>query len=251
MNESLSKVLHEQTLSRLIDRLALQEVHGIDGGAYLPLVSKVPMVSGSLGQVQVFRGGPIAQLVTTSIVVPPIGLDSHMLFAFADTESTIPHFTLDSVRNGADYAFHLDLIPRVDLAVDLAYMDEVYTPLTATFKKQRELPGLKPAQLDPRQYAVMSPWMLVNRADESAFRASFDAVNAYLDHWFLLVEGAIGKSRGSGYSAAALASRDEAHRSVLFNPEVDKVWNQITPLIGAEAVARIIALLRNTRAVVV
>ncbi len=42
-------------------------------------------------------------------------------------------------------------------------MDHVFAPLTPAFKQHRELPGLKPAQLDPRQYAVMSPWMLVNR----------------------------------------------------------------------------------------
>lgn len=247
MSESLSKDLHDQTLSRIVERLGLREVHGAGGGAYLPLTSHAPMASGELGHVRVFRGGPICQLVTSTIVVPQIGLDSHMLFAFTDTEGAVPHFTVDSVRNGSDYAFHLDLIPRVDLAVELAYMDEVFAPLTPRFKQHRELPGLKPAQLDPRQYAVMSPWMLVNRADESAFRATFDAVNAYLDHWFGVLEGGVSAAALAQVAPAQLAQRDERHRSIIFNPAVDKVWNQIAPLIGADAVAQTIALLRSTR----
>ncbi len=247
MSESLSQQLHDETLNRIVERYALEELKGPDGGAYLPLISQVPMVQGALGQVRVFKGGPLTQLVSCTIVVPPIGLDSHMLFAFTDTDGGVPHFTVDSVRNGADYAFHLDLIPRLDLAASLAYMDEVFTPLTETFKQHRELEGLSPAQLDPRQYAVMSPWMLVNRADESAFRATFEAVNTYLEHWFELMSNGISPASLEGTDAAMRAQRDSAHRGVIFNPEVDKVWGQIAPLIGADAVDKIISLLQATR----
>lgn len=248
MSESLSQKLHDQTLNRLVERLGLSEVTGEDGDAWLPLISQVPMAQGQVGQVRIYEGDAITRLVTCTIVVPAIGLDSHMLFAFTDTEGAVPHFTVDSVRNGEDYAFHLDLIPRLDLAVELAYMDEVFAPLSEQFKQHQELPGLKQAQLDPRQYAVMSPWMLVNRADESAFLATFDAVNAYLDHWFTVLDAGVSDTSLTNSSADARAARDAGHRGVIFNPEVDKVWGQITPLIGAESVEKIIGLLRNTRA---
>lgn len=241
---SLSQQLHEETLSQLVQRLRLTEVENA-GGAWLPLISQASIAQGRIGQVRVFRGAAIAQLVSCTIVVPAIGLDSHMLFAFTDTESAVPHFTIDSVRNGADYAFHLDLIPRVDLAVELAYMDEVFAPLSECWKAHRALAGLKPALLDPRQYAVMSPWMLVNRADEAAFRATFAAVQAYLDHWFVLLERGVAAPVIA--SAAQRAARDAAHRGVLFNPDVDKVWTQIAPLIGADAVSQLLTLLRQTR----
>lgn len=247
MSESLSHQMHGQTVTRIVDKLGLKEVTAADGGAYLPLISHAPMAQGAVGGVRVFKGAGICQLVTCTIVVPAIGLDSHMLFAFTDTEGAVPHFTVDSVRNGADYAFHLDLIPRLDLAVELAYMDEVFAPLTEQFKQHRELPGLKPAQIDPRQYAVMSPWMLVNRADEAAFRSTFAAVEAYLSHWFTVLERGVSATALGDTTPAQRAKRDDGHRGVLFNPEVDKVWKQITPLIGAEAVAKTIALLRNTR----
>lgn len=248
MSESLSQKLHDETLNKIVDRLGLTEVPGDDGGPILPLISQVPMVEGALGQIRIFKGEGITKLLSCTIVVPPIGLDSHMLFAFTDTESGVPHFTVDSVRNGEDYAFHLDLIPRLDLAVELAYMDEVFSPLTEEFKKHGELPGLSQAQLDPRQYAVMSPWMLVNRADEAAFTATFDSVNTYLEHWFKLLDQGISDAALGSTTPEQRASRDVAHRTVLFNPEVDKVWGQITPLIGAESAEKIIAMLRDTRA---
>lgn len=247
MTESLSKALHDRTLNRIVGHLGLTEEQGAEGGPWLNLISRVPMAQGSVGQVRVFRGRPLCRLVACTITVPAIGLDSHMQFAFTDTEGAVPHFTLDSVRNGADYAFHLDLIPRLDLAVELAYMDEVFAPLTPVFKQHRELPGLKPAQLDPRQYAVMSPWMFVSRADEPAFRAAFDCVSAYVEHWLALLASGVSAGAIAGSTPAQRAARDAAHRAILFNPEVDKVWNQITPLIGADAVAALIGLLRNTR----
>ncbi len=42
----------------------------------------------------------------------------------------MPHFTLDSVLGQGSYAFHLDLIPRVELATHLTYVDWAHTPLT-------------------------------------------------------------------------------------------------------------------------
>lgn len=247
MSTSLSQQLHDQTLTRIVERLNLKEVKGGDGGAWLPLISQVPLAQGQIGQVRQFRGAPLTQLISCTIIVPAIGLDSHMLFAFTDTEGAVPHFTVDSVRNGNDYAFHLDLIPRLDLAVELAYMDETLAPLTPNFKQHRELPGLTPAQLDPRQYAVMSPWMLVNRASEAAFLATFDAVSAYLDHWFGVLERGVSPAALGTTTPTQRAARDAGHRAVLFNPDVDKVWKQIAPLIGADAVEKLITALRNTR----
>ena len=84
--------------------------------------------------------------------------------------------------------------------------------------------------------------MLVNRASETAFKATFDSVNRYLAHWFSLVENGVD---ASGVSGGQIAARDAGHRAVIFNPAVDKVWNQITPLLGADTVQTIIGLLRG------
>ena len=113
MNESASSLpdaLLQNTLNRVVEAFGLAEVAGENGGPWLPLVCQAPMYEGSVGQVRLYRGGPLFQVVTSDIVVPPIQLDSHMMFAFTPSDSAVPHFTLDSVRAGDHHAFHLDLI---------------------------------------------------------------------------------------------------------------------------------------------
>ncbi|HEY1075228.1 MAG TPA: hypothetical protein VGE51_00940, partial [Fontimonas sp.] len=65
--------------------------------------------------------------------------------------------------------------------------------------------------------------------------------------WFKVLEAGVSKESLGSTTAAQRAMRDAGHRAVLFNPDVDKVWKQIAPLIGADAVEKLIAALRNTR----
>ena len=251
MNESaasLPDALLQNTLNRVVEAFGLAEVTGESGGPWLPLVCQAPMYEGSVGQVRLYRGGPLFQVVTSDIVVPPIQLDSHMMFAFTPSDSAVPHFTLDSVRAGDHHAFHLDLIPRLDLGAHLAYMDACFTPLTPTFERGQAMPGLSPAQLSPRQYAIMSPWMLAKRATEEAFAAIDELVDAYLEHWLGLVAEGVPATALEGTDAAALIERDRRNKAIIFNREVDKVWDQITPLVGEDAAQQQIDLLRRTSA---
>ncbi|WP_328477627.1 hypothetical protein OHA21_24985 [Actinoplanes sp. NBC_00393] len=216
---SLPSALSDSTLAKILARVpvSLAEDRALTS----------PMSPTPVGQIRVWRGdGPVVKVVNVSLVVPAIGLDSHMIFAFTAPDSGVPHFTLDSVANGENYAFHLDLIPRIDLATSLSYLDEVYEPLTTVFTATRSRDGLSPAHLAPRQYALMSPWMLVNRATEAAFRSIDDAVDAYFTHWASLVE--------TGIKAEGTATRDAAHRELLFSPEIDPVWKQTVRLLGEE-----------------
>ena len=245
---SLPAALSQRTLRRIVDRFGLSEVPGEDGGPHMALFSQAPMYQGRVGQVRLFRGKPLFQVVTSTIVVPPIGLDSHMMFAFTPSDSAVPHFTLDSVKAGDQHAFHLDLIPRLDLGAHLAYMDECFAPLSSVFAAGGAAAGLSEAQLGPRQRAIMSPWMLAKRATAGAFAAIDGVVDEYLRHWFELVEGGVTAAAARGVDAAALVERDRRNKAIIFNRDVDKVWDQITPLIGADAAELQIALLRRISA---
>ena len=234
---SLPEALFSSTLEHLVDHLGLEEQPGEGGGAYLPLHSHLPMAEGEIGSVRLFTGDPLFRVVTCSLVVEPISLDSHMLFAFTPSGSAVPHFTLDAVHAGEHFAFHLDLIPRLDLGAHLAYMDEAFAPLTDAFEAGSAIDGLTPAHLSPRQHAVMSPWMLAHRASQNAFEKIDDVVSQYLRHWLGLLESGVSEASLNGVSSGELAARNLHNKRMIFNPDVDPVWNQIAPMIGEEAVA--------------
>ena len=241
---SLPGRLWESTLNRIVERFALVEITGEGGGPWLPLASHAPFYQGGVGQMRVFRGDPLFQVVTSNIVVPPIQLDSHMLFAFAPSASAVPHFTLDAVQAGDHYAFHLDLIPRVDLGAQLAYMDRCFGPLTEAHERGEAMEGLSKAHLSPRQHAIMSPWMLAKRATRDAFGRIDGLVEDYLGHWFRLLDDGVPDDVLDGIEQTALVDRDRRNKAIIFNPEVDKVWDQITPLVGRDAAEKQIAMLR-------
>jgi hypothetical protein len=230
---TLAADLAFSTLDKLRERLSLTEHHTIS------LTS--PMMPEPVGKVQVFSGEKISKAVYIGMSVPFIKLDSHMIFAFTDADSAIPHFTLDSVNNDATFAFHLDLIPRVDLGANLEYIDAVYGDLSEEFERAGQIEGLSKAHLNPRQLAVMSPWMLVNRATDEAFRKIFDSVDFYLNHWFSLVENGVDVQ----VFAENLAERDRRNREIVFNPDVDKVWSQVDRLVGAEMSAKMREILKS------
>lgn len=238
---TLAGDLSEHTLARVLDRFSLTEATGADGGPYLPLPGPMPEAGGVC---RVWTGdGDVERVVYVGIAFPPAGLDSHMIFAFGRTTTAMPHFTLDSIAAPGMFAYHLDLIPRVDLGANLAYMDEVYGPITPVHAEASAMEGLSKAELSPRQHALMSPWMLASRADEDAFRALTPHVDAYFDRWAKLVEN--GLEVDPGLSGDAYADRDQRNRDALFNADVDPVWHQITPIIGDDTAQRIMEILRG------
>jgi hypothetical protein len=233
---SLPQQLSLNTLDKIKTRFGLREI----GSPYLTLSS--PMSPAPVGSLRLFSGNEIHKMVYIGLVVPPIGLDSHMIFAFTKPESHIPHFTLDSVMAGPYFAFHLDLIPRADLGANLKYLNAVFDNLTPIFEEAKKIEGLTPAQLGPKQYALMSPWMLAYRANESAFEQIQVPVNGYLEHWFNLVQKGI---PADTMPSGDFAKRDQLNRNAIFDPEVDKVWAQVSRLVGEETSEKLREILRN------
>ncbi|WP_371189354.1 hypothetical protein [Thalassotalea maritima] len=239
--QSLAAKLSNDTIDNIVDHFALDEIKGADDGPYMSLVSHAPMAQGVIGHVRVFVGKPLEKLVTCSIVVPQIMLDSHMLFAFSESDTAIPHFTFDSVKAGEHYAFHLDLTPRVDLAEFTDYMNNVYQPLTDIFNAAEAIESITSAQISPRQRAIMSPWMLVHRADEVGFKALVPYLDDYLKHWYALHREGV----ACPLTSERLAQRDKANRAAIFSPEIDPVWPRIQGIIGPDAVEQLRALLKG------
>jgi hypothetical protein len=234
---SVSFDLCWRSVETIVDRLALTEVPGDEPGALHVLTS--PMIPDSpVGLMRWWTGA--VDLAYIGLTVPPIGLDSHMMFAFSPVTSAVPHFTIDSVAGGgqpgaqAAFAFHLDLIPKLDLGAHLGYLRHCFEPLTAIRAEAQTIAGLEAAHLSPTQYAVMSAWMLVHRADESAFRNVETAVTAYREHWLSLVANGVPSEVLDGIGPDQIADRDRRNRAIVFDPTVDPVWGRVGQLIGAE-----------------
>lgn len=239
---TLAKELSERTRARIVERLGLSEVSGPEGGPRMLL--KSPMSPAPVGALRVFHGERLDSLVTVSLSVPPIGLDSHMIFAFTPAGGAIPHFTVDAVKVPGHYAFHLDLIPRADLAAYLPYLNATMQPLTPAFEAAQAMPGFTVAALSPRQRALMSPWMLAFRATDEAFAKVGVHVDAYLDHWFSLVERGVSPEILTEMPKS-WAARDRLQRAAIFNPETDPVWAQVDRLLGSDVSAKIREVLKG------
>ena len=241
---SLSADLANNTLDHLVAALGLHEIAGDDGAR---LVFRSPMSPEPVGQLRLFTGPDVGTVVNVTMTVPAIGLDSHMVYAFSGPGSAVPHFTVDSVQTGDMHAFHLDLVPRVDLPVNIAYCDAVYAPVNDAYESVAAIEGLESAHLGRRQWAVMSPWMLAHRATADAFVSIGAVVAAYRDHWIALLRDGLPAESIAGLSASDLDARDVRHRSVVFSPAVDPVWGMVDRLLGAEMSSHVRAILKDPK----
>lgn len=226
MSVSLPKALSDRTLAALKEAEELTTVRERDLAG--------PMSPDPVGALKVLRGERIAKVVYIGLTVEAIGMDSHMIFAFTGADSAVPHFTLDSVMAGGHLAYHIDLVPRAELASHLEYTNTAFHPLTPVFEEIRERFGPSTASIGPRQYAMMSPWMLVNRATEEQFRQLDEYLDRYFEHWRGLVDKGLPDDVLATLTDTDLADRDARNRANLFNPEVDPVWGNVARLLGDE-----------------
>ena len=63
------------------------------------------------------------------------------------------------------------------------------------------------------------------------------------NHWFALLERGISEQALNGATVEELQARNLANKRMIFDPEIDPVWNRITSMIGEDAVQAIRDLL--------
>ncbi len=153
---SLPASLVVPALEELVTRTGAVETLGADGGPFLTLRT----VDGGepAGRVRVFSSERVPRIVYSNLDLAGRGMDTHMFYAFTAAGSAVPHFTLDAVATRGILAFHVDLVPRVDLATHVEYMDAVYLPLDELHREVTANEALTPASVPSRGRALMSPW---------------------------------------------------------------------------------------------
>ena len=222
--------LSARTLQRLVDGLGAVERTGADGGPVFTADTEHATASLRVHE------APGVRVVSTALSAKQRVHDTYGIFAFTAPDSVLPHFTLDCSDRADGNAFHLDLLPRVELATAVDYMDEAFEPLSPVFAAAGEIDGLTRTGNTRRQYAMMSPWMLVHLATREAFVAIEPTVQAYADHWLGLVERGLGADALAAVAATGtdVVARDALVRHNLFSPKVDPVWGRVEAMLGAD-----------------
>jgi nucleoside-diphosphate-sugar epimerase len=231
-------------LETLQKSFALEQVTGAGGAAYQTLTAQGgPLDGRQVGELRVFRGGPIHKLVYSAMTIEDFGMDTHQLYAFTAPDSGLPHLFLDvAISPNTDSTFHIgvDLIPRADLGANLAYLEQVFAPLTQEQKQAFATPGVMPATtVGPMHYALRSPWMFAAYVEAGKIGGCARAARAYVDHWLGLVQTGLAPAAQDELAGVDLAARDRKNRGALFSPRTNFVWTLLARLLGDEQTERL------------
>ncbi|MEZ4382959.1 MAG: hypothetical protein R3A79_16655 [Nannocystaceae bacterium] len=229
----------------LAGRLVLGEAAGV------ALTSRGRGAPAPIGGLRRFVGGDAGgavELLALRLELPALGLYAERLYAFAPPASARPHLTLGLTRSGAPgspgiAALVADLAPRVDLAVNPAYVAQVYAPLERALA---ELEATRAgdealALIAPRRgQAAASPFALAARIVDGAGAGQGPVaacVEPFVDRWCALAE-----ARFVDLFAPAPAQRERRLRAALVEPRADPLFAELPRLCEeAEAVVAAVA----------
>jgi hypothetical protein len=222
----------EAVCTRIVSRL-IKELGCVDIAPDSPAWQDVLRRGARIGELRVYRGrGRVQKVVGSHFRLDELGYEAHTLAVFTTPDSGVPHFILDSARTGSSITFRVDLLPKRDLGVSLEYLDVCFSPLTQTredlHRDGRFVEGSAPL----RHRALFSPWLLSYTAPVEHLAAARSYIERYFAHWAGLLRG----DSAQLAPAADLASRDAAHRQLLFSRDLDPIWSTLEPALGAETV---------------
>jgi hypothetical protein len=175
-------------VTSLGEQLQLREVtHPTTGCDYLTLRSP----RGAIGFFRVWLGEPghfVQKLTHMHVGIEHIGLDINLFWVITSRDSLVPHFTCHfNLSPGAQYSYHVDLLPKVDGVYYPDYIDHYFRPLSASFHRAKELTGqwTRPSE---HQY-LMSGWGLYGETTDPEIMVGMQPIILdYVDHYCRLDE---------------------------------------------------------------
>ncbi len=240
----------EVTHTEIVERVAAAE--GLRTESVVPLVDST-------------TGHPVGELATISgmNIDKSVGVDlefedesgplwTRQFYVFARTVSLVPHLAIEWTghRVGAVERVGVlaDLLPRIDLAVNLDYVDEVYGPLTDAFDEARGIDGVEITSVPPRRATAMSPWRLSVSVPKDQVVALAPLVDRYVTRWIGVNSGGVGSPVDPLASdQSRLVQHDRFHRNSLFDPASDADWRRIDRVLGPDTAAELRLTLRSQR----
>lgn len=238
---SLRTLDPESICTRVVARL-IEEIACVDIAPDSPVWCDLKRADDVLGELRVYRGrGRVQKVVSSRYALSSPTVDAHSVVVFTRPESPVPHFSLDSVRVGCEVHLYVDLLPKRDLAVSLAYLDCCYLPLSALCGELEHDVRFTRAPLSLRHRALLSPWHALYTLKPGDLEAAEAYVGRFLSHWATLLHS----NAHELDSSPELATRDIAFRRAYFSRAVDPSWASRDRLLGRDIVDQILAALSS------
>lgn len=166
---------------------------------------------GPTGSINAFSGPEMDWMIHSWIGNPALGFTNLHLTCWLGPHTLVPHLGM-AFGTLPDYWYFVDLVPRVDLLVDLDYLDRYYEPNNAQFMALRDEPGFSPfvsQTLYIRQSVSHTALCFVCERRPDTQARMLELAEGRLEQWFgFLDEG----HPVQPSDRAALAERDLAVR---------------------------------------
>jgi hypothetical protein len=229
----------ETVCTRVVARL-IEELACVDIAPDSPIWRDLMHGPETIGELRVYRGrGRVQKVVSSRFALASPSMDSHSVVVFTQPDSPVPHFGLDSVRLDQRVHLYVDLLPKCDLSVSLAYLDRCYVPLTEVRDELEHDTRFTPSQAPLRHRALLSPWHALYTLEPGDLDAAEQYVDRYVSHWASLLRSDAPELQKD----PALVARDALYRKTLYSREVDPAWGLLDRVIGQDTVDDILAAL--------
>ena len=183
---------------------------------------------------------------------PGVRNEIHSLYAFSLPSTLAPHLALEwghiEGPEGEDgrLSVFVDLLPRLDLAVNQDYIDELYEPLTPVLVEAWDIKGARSDRHLPRRIVAFSPWRFSASAPASEVDALLEVVDRYTDHWLATLSGGVGASVDPLASdPSRLVQRDKYHREAMFDEKAMAHWSKFYQALSFNDAAELRHTLRS------
>ncbi|MCB9566091.1 MAG: hypothetical protein H6710_02550 [Myxococcales bacterium] len=222
------------------------------GGARLVLCARLRGAPEPIGEVRRYVGpGPVVEVLSVRLAVAALGLEVERLLAFAAADLPLPHLSLSLTRSQPPGTPGLrtvivDLIPRVDLAVNLGHAEAVFRPLADARAQALVAEGARELAPGPLRAAIGSPWAALLQLEGGDEGPIDGLVDAYVEHWRGLVRGGLGAPALAVLHAPAAAERDRRLRAALADRRVEPLIGEVERLCDRPQAAALAALIAGS-----
>ncbi len=217
---------------------------------------------GDLGYLQVVDGADhpeVLKVLHLRLNFAPVGMEANALHIITKRDSLVPHAVTECVfydpevdapfdpkHDGPpNLGFFMNVVGRVDPAVNLKYQQQVFLPLEDINNEVRSLTDARMGAIPRLQMSILQPWALAVTTPFSNIALLQKACEQYIDRTLELIKSGVPSEWLVDGEAERSALRDALTRVNYLSPEVDHIWPRMEQLIGKEDSDRLRAIMTS------